>query len=831
VASAAAEDLHFPPDRPADLLHVRLEARVDLEKKTLAGRARLDFAALQPLPSLRLDAHGLAISGVTVGGAPAPFSADGDALEIRMPEPLPRGARVQVTVDYACHDPEAGLYFFGPTPAAPDTPFQVWSQGETDECRSWIPILDNPDERTTSELVITVKKGLEVLSNGRLVGRTENNDGTETWHWSEEKSHVPYLITLVVGDFAVVREEWRGIPVEYWVPPAREGDVPRSFAATPRMLDFFSDRIGVPYPWEKYAQVVVEQFRFGGMENTSATTLTERTLHDQRAALDYSSEGLVAHELAHQWFGDLLTCREWAHTWLNEGFASYFEALWEENARGPDAFARNMWEKMGDALGAKPRPIVDRAYKNTWDQFDARAYPKGAWVLHMIRRRLGDDMWWRAVNQYVERYQHRGVETADWRRAIEEATGESFGEFFHDWTERPGHPVVTVSHGWNEGERLAEVRVRQTQKEDAFHFPLRIEYRFAGGKEPVTMTHRVGAKDERFYVALPERPALIRVDPDYAVLMQLTEEKGRDQWLRQLTEDPSVFLRLRAARHFGESRRDEDRKALADALGREPFWGVQAEICEALGKSGGDASRDVLLQALSLEHAKARRAAVKALGTFKGDETARGALEGIVTNGDASYYVEAEAIGAWAQQRPPGGVARLKPLLDRDSHNEVIREAVLKGLGQQADAEAAPLLIAWTGPGRPHACRHAALEGLGTLAQAAVLSDAQTVAVVEAVNACLGPREHGRIKKRAMETLRLLGEQASPALSALEALEAHDADPDVRQKAKEAIERIRSGAPPQVQLQQLRDELGKLREENEKMRERIERLDAKTGAK
>ena len=674
----AAEQLHFAADRPVDLRHLRLDARVDLKAKTLEGRATLDLVALRDVTSVRFDAVGFRVAAVAAG-QPLRFANDGRTLEVFLAETLRRGAPLRLTVDYVVRDPDAGLYFFGPTPQQPDVPYQVWSQGETTDNRHWLPLFDHPNERLTNELHITVEKGQQVLSNGALVDRKENGDGTETWSWKTELDHVPYLITLVVGKFAIVRETWRGKPVEYWVPPDREADVARSFDKTVAMLDYFTDKIGVPYPWEKYVQVVVEQFKHGGMENTSATTLTERTMHDARAHLDTSSEGLVAHELAHQWFGDLVTCREWAHTWLNEGFATYFEALWDEHARGADDFAFTMWGKMGGALAAGWKaPVVWRAYKSEWDQFDGRTYPKGAWILHMVRCRLGDDLWWACVKRYLETHAHQCVDTDDLRKVIEAETGISFERFFHDWTARPGHPQVEVTHAWDEGKKTMEVRVRQTQKGDPFHFPLRLQYRC--GDAELAVPHDVTESDVRFFVPLPSRPTLVRVDPGNAVLMELTEKKGRDWWVAQLTKDPNVIARIRAARHFGASRRADDRDALADALGSESFWGVQAEIADALGKSGGDRSRDILLQALSLEHPKARRAVVKALSTYKDDATVRDALGALVRAGDPSYYVEADAIRGWAAMRPPEAFGQLEQLALRDSHKEVILAPLLEGI-------------------------------------------------------------------------------------------------------------------------------------------------------
>ncbi len=829
---AVAQDLHFAADRPLDLRHVRVEAKVDLRKKSLVGRATLSLTALRKTETVRLDAVNLDVKAVeALVGEPAQKQAvewtnDGRSLEIALAHPAKRGTAVRLTIDYVCAEPERGLFFFGPTKRQPDVPYQVWSQGETVDNRHWIPLFDHPNERVSSELLIRVPKDEQVLSNGRRVAVKDHGDGTHTWHWSQEKEHAPYLITLVVGQFAIKTDTWRGRPVEYWVPPDREADTMRSFENTKPMLDFFSDKIGVEYPWAKYTQVVVEQFSFGGMENTTATTLSERTLHDERAHLDYSSDGLVAHELAHQWFGDLLTCRDWAHTWLNEGFATYFQALWTEKNLGRDEFLYDLLGKQRAAIrGGKKLPIVHRAYKGPWQQFDARAYPKGAWVLHMIRRRLGDEAWWKAVRHYVTKNRNRAVETADFRHALEEATGRSIERFFYDWTSRRAHPVLKITHGWNARDKTATVRIQQTQKDKAWHFPLRIEYGFRNLSRVFAVTHNVTEKDIRFVVPLPARPHLVRIDPTNAVLMELTEHKGRNLWVAQLLEDDNPLLRIRAAEYFGKSKKKQDRELLAQALGQEAFWGVQAEIAKALGKTGGDLARTTLLKALSLEHPKARREAVKALGLFKNDETVRDELLAVINNGDASYSVEAEAVTAWANLRADGAVKALVPLLGRKSHNHGIRTAVLRGIGQQRDVSATKLLLEWTKPHHERPSRSAAIDALGTMAEAGLWDRAAEKEVVDALTACLDRREHRRIKNAAGGALRKLGNRAAPALEALDAMAEHDLNPNVRKQAKETADKIRSGQEPHIQLKRLREELNKLRRAIKKQ-EPVERKQA-----
>jgi len=823
LSVAAAQEPRFAADRPVDLLHLRLDAATDPRTRGFSATAAWDLVALRDLAALSFDAVGLMVREVAVDGTPARFRNDGARLEIDAP--LRAGERRTVAIAYAVPDPDGGLHFFGPTDAEPEVPHQLWTQGEAEDTRRWIPCLDHPNERFTSEMAVTVPEGFDVLSNGRLIGKRRNPDGTITAHWRQEKDHVAYLLSLVVGRFEVVEEDWKGLPLSYWVPPGRRDDVPRSFGKTGRMIDLFQEKLGVPYPWEKYAQVVVEQFSHSGMENTSATTLTDRTLHDERAHLDVSSDWLVAHELAHQWFGNLVTCRDWAHTWLNEGFASYFETLWEEHENGTDAAAYDLFGKARRAIdGGRTLPIVFRAYDGPWQQFDARAYPKGAWVVHMIRARLGDERFWAAVGRYLRTNAHRCVETFDLRKAIEEETGVAFERFFYDWTERPGHPVVSVATRWHADRRLLQVDVTQTQREDAFHFPLTVDFRVGGG-EPLAVAFDVRTKAERFYVPLAAAPEMVRVDPGFTVLLELSENKGRDLWVRQLHDDADPIGRIRAALHLGGTGADPDRAELAKALASERFWGVRIEICRALGRAGGDVARDALLNASREPHPKVRRAAVEELGKFRDDAKVLDALGAIVRNGDASYYVEAAAVAAWAALRPKEALPALAAALGRESHDDVIRQAALRGIGDQQDASSLDLLLEWTRRGRSRSCRAAALDALARLAKGGGLDDAATRRVVEACVACLARGEHRHVKAQAAQALRELGQPAAPALFALEALALHDRERSVRDNAKAALERIRAGAPAPLELDRLRAEIEKLAAANRALEDRMKRLE------
>jgi aminopeptidase N len=733
------------------------------------------------------------------------------------------------------------LHFFGPTTAEPEVPLTVWSQGEATTNRYWIPCLDRPNQRQTSELVVTVPEGFEVLSNGSLVEQTKNvSEKTSTFHWLQDKPHPSYLITLVVGQYDIVKTEWDKIPVLYYVPKGHKDEIETTFSHTPEMLEVFSKRFGIRYPWDKYAQVVVEQFSAGGMENTSATTLTEFALHDKRSLLDGSPDGLISHELAHQWWGDMVTCRDWSHLWLNEGFASYMEALWAEHHDGADEYAYNMLQKgKGAMAGGKARPVVDRRYANPDAMFDARSYPKGAFILHMLRKQLGDDAFWKGIQKYGTDNRFQSVETADFRKALEQVTGRDLERFFYDWTERPGHPMLEIATEYLSDSKQARITVKQTQPGEPFQFPLKIAFQeptaVASSKPsekdaglakraPKLFEQTVTEKEQTFLVPMDQRPQRVDIDPDQAVLAEIKENKSNDLWLAQLSS-PSVAGRVRAVEHFKASKTPTDREALVKALTAEKFYGVQQEIARALADSGGDVCRDALLEGMKQKEARVRRTCVDGLGKFAKDAKVAAALKDFIKKGDESYAVEAAALGAYARLEQPDTVAMLTPWLDKPSHREVLRSAALGGLGSAKDLSSLDTLVSWTEKGKPRPARGAAMRALGQLAREGKVTDEQRAKIVKTVSAYLDSEDR-RILLGAVATLREMGKTAESALPALEALEKSNKDERVSNVVKEAIDEIRkAGGPQSEDLKRLRDEVEALRRNEKSLQDRLDKLE------
>jgi aminopeptidase N len=626
-----------------------------------------------------------------------------------------------------------------------------------------------------------------------------------------------------------VRHEWEGIPVLYYVPKGRKAEAEPTYGRTPEMLSYFSERFGVRYPWAKYAQVTCFQFG-GGMENTSATTMGDGILVDQRGLLDRNSESIVSHELAHQWWGDMVTCRDWSHTWLNEGFASYAEALWDEHARGRDEYAYNMDRKAAGAIRAgKDRPVMDRRYTSPDAMFDGRSYPKGAWIVHMLRNRLGDEAFWAGIKRYAVDNQFRSVETYDLRRSLERATGRDLERFFFDWVERPGNPEVEVTTEYVPDSRQARVTVKQSQAGEAFEFPLKIILTCAGTKEPVVVDELMTEKEIQFRLPLPGTLERIDVDPDQAILTELKEKKDLALWRAQMLESPSVPARLRAVRHFADSTLSDDHELLAQALDREQFWGVKLELAAALGKVKGKVAKQALLNGLKAPDARVRRACLDGLGKLGPDADVATTIKDMLSKGDPSYGVEGAMLAAYARQGQNDAVAVITPWLSKESHQGTLANAALSALAATEDPAVLETLLSWTMPEKPRERRAAALRSLSELAKSKRLTDEQRQQIVKPVLAAL--ESDDRLSRvAALRALPDLGAPASSALPILDKMAQDESRSGMIRMIKSAADRIRaqSGANTKAdvnELNRLRDEVKRLERSQEEMRKRLEKVE------
>lgn len=823
---------HFTRPRSFDVTHVGLDLRFDFDRKAVKGTAATTLAPIgKALRHVELDCADTKVSKVVDDkGRALVWELTDETLTVDLGRSVKAEQPTTFTVHFESR-PTRGLYFIGPTKEYPDTPRQIWTQGAMEDNHYWFPCYDSPNEKMTQDVVMTVPEELLAISNGGLVEtKHDEKRKTKRYHWRMEQPHTTYLLTIVVGDFDVVEDAVRDIPVVYYIPKGKRDEAMPWLKDTPKMIEFFEKATGVKYPYAKYGQVIIAEFMFGGMENTTITTLTDAALVDERARLDVELEGLVAHELAHMWYGDLITTKSWEHTWINEGFASYFDPLYFEHWRGKDEFQWQMLGALkgylGEATGRYKRPIVTRTFADPFDMFDGHSYAKGALALHALRYELGDELFWRAIAHYSNKHAFRSVETDEFKLAVEEATGASLDRFFDQWLKGAGHPEFEVSWSHDKVRKLVSVRIKQTQKTDketpVFRTPVDIHITTARGTEAFRVN--IEKPDEEFHFPSAARPKLVEFDRDNWIPKTLKFEKKKDELLYEIEKAETVIGRIRACEGLGKLVGDDEAvAALGKKLTSKDHYGVRIAAAEALGSIADDAARDALYPGLSDEKARVRRAVVTALSKLKQPAVAK-KLETVFRR-DKSYFVAADAVRAIAKIRDEGAFDFLVEALKRESHRDVIRGAVFSAWVDMKDTRALKHLRTWAAPGKPKPVRTAALGALGRLGRDLEKGRERDKVRNDLVE--LLHHESHRIRGAAVDALGELHDAA--VIGELEKLKEHDPQARIRVVARRAIERIREESGKKAQLGKLEKELGTLRDENKDLKRRIESLERKLG--
>ncbi len=795
---------------PFRVEHLALELELDIPQRRVEGIASLTLTRQSPTEDrLKLDAVGFELERLCWvhedADVPVDFSYDGHVISVAVPR---ASESAQLEIHYSV-TPRKGMYFLQPDAEVPNRPEQVWTQCQDEDARYFFPCIDAPSVKMTSELRVTVPADWTVLSNGNCVeaGLVSDDPTRKLFHFQLARPHPSYLVTLVAGRFSLLEDraavlaDGRSIPVRYYVPAGREAEAWASLGKTPQMVESFSQRLGVPFPYDSYSQIVVSDFVFGGMENTTATTLYEYALLDERAQLDVSMDDLVAHELAHQWFGDLVTCRDWSHAWLNEGFATFFEHVERERQLGRDEYdwgvLADLASYLEEAKGRYDRPIVCRDYQNPIDLFDRHLYEKGGLVLHMLRRELGDELFFGGVGDYLRSHSDGVAETLELQRALETRSGRSLERFFDEWVHRAGHPELTVSASY-EDERLT-VTLKQTQtgaSETPFSLPFELEL---VTHEGVTLRVRKNVTEAVavHVISLPKRPRSLAFDPDFRVTAPHKLEFGAD-WLTALaTEGRSLRCRVAAVQALGK----RDEHASQAALGRiladaEAPWMLRVECARALGSLPSPDALKLLLGQTSAPHPKVRRAVAAALGAFRRPEVVA-ALTPLAEQ-DPSWLVQADAARALGRSRQPGAQAVLLSLLDRESWADVVRAGALDGLAALRQPELLSTLREYTRYGLPTRGRRSAIAALGHFSD-----DRQSRERLEELLDDADP--HLRI-----DVVDALVEQGqAAALAPLTRREAREPDDRVVRRLREARRSLESAG--QAALGRVTDELEELK--------------------
>jgi len=622
--------------RPFRIEHIALELELHHAERRLDGSAEITIHRVDAeARTLRLDAVSFEIDGVHVQTTKregrktsrrwqaVDHVYDGDVLDVSIPATLIEG---KVRVKYRA-EPRRGMYFLQPDEHVPQRPSQIWTQCQAEDARHIFPCHDKPHIKQTMDVDVRVPAGWFVLSNGDLQsGKAARKKGR--YRYKMAQALPSYLFTVVAGDFETIEDAVGDVPVTYHYAPGRHEDAERTFANTPEMIRLFAERTGIDYPWSKYAQIVVSDFIFGGMENTGATTMYEHILVDERAALDVTSDDLIAHELAHQWFGDLVTCRDWSHGWLNEGFATFCEHVWREHHLGQDEYHQGLRVDLnaylGEANSRYKRPVVCQDYQAPLDLFDRHLYEKGALFLHALRHGLGDEAFWRGVNLYLTRHRGGVVETRDLLRAMEEVSGRSLQEQFEHGLLRAGHPRLDVKISYED--ELLVVSVKQTldSGERPFVVDLDLDIVEQGARKPRRERRRIDQRRHTFAFPLAKRPSYVVVDPEMAVIGRVSIDAPRDMLHKQLAEAPTGRGRAMAARALGKRDDPATIEALGEALSNgRSFWGARSAAAQALGNIRSEDAFALLEAASRTKHPKVRRAVMVALGHFRTEASAK----------------------------------------------------------------------------------------------------------------------------------------------------------------------------------------------------------------
>lgn len=524
---------HPRPPRTYDVQHYTIRSRFDTANRTLIGD---EIVELKPLTagfkSFDLDAAAMKIESVmTSDGKTLQWSQLPQKLSITLDRAYEPAETVSVEIKYRATSQQRGLFFIqrGSAGKSGAQSFQIWTQGEAEDNHFWFPCYDFPDDKATSEQYITTGTSQLAISNGQLIETKNNSDGTQTFHWKMDVPHSSYLISFVVGDYVKLTDTYKNVAVEYYTYYGTEEQARRSFSKTPELLELYSRLLNYDYPYTRYSQTIVSQFVFGGMENITSTTQADtEILRNVPEESPFSPNILVAHELAHSWFGNLVTCKNWANLWLNEGFATFMEAVFIENQRGHAAYLTEIRQDqytyfIEDELKYR-RPLVYDRYQSPNDLLDATTYKKGAFVIHMLREQVGDEIFWKALNRYLNRYKYQVVDTSDLQRVFEETSGQKLDWFFDQWVYKAGYPELRVRTSYDERRRQLILDVEQTQQSDditpaVFRLPVDVDIITANGTQ--TKRIEITERSQRFIFDLDARPQAVDFDRELRIMKKL----------------------------------------------------------------------------------------------------------------------------------------------------------------------------------------------------------------------------------------------------------------------------------------------------------------------
>ena len=825
----SSEVRKYAPSREIDILHLALDVTPNFQQRTVSGKVTMRFKPLaKAFQELRLDGIDLTVSSVESTAQISGWQATETQVIVTFAEPIAPEQETSVTIVYRAQ-PKQGLYFRTPEMGYKPEDMHVWSQGETSEARHWYPCWDSPNAKFTSEVTCHVPEGMVVLSNGKIVSEEKDSgSGTIAVRWLQDKPHANYLICLVAGYLKKVEDKYKNVPLAFYTPASQIEQARNSFKDTKDIMGFFEEEIGVPYPWAKYYQVCVDDFGWGGMENTSLTTLHESTLHTTDFENLRTSQGLVAHEMAHQWFGDLVTCKDWANVWLNEGFATYYDHLYDGHKNGHDALLYDMYESAKSIVNQanQTNSVVRRNYNTPEEQFGYLAYPKGSWILHMLRSQLGDDLYRRCIKTYLQRHQFQSVVTEDLNRVIEELSGRSFDQFFDQWVYHASQPELAVSYSWDQKSKLAKISIQQNQRLSEnvllFNFPLTIRFTSKSGSVDRQIT--VKEKSAEFYFPLTEAPEVVRIDPQVSVLASINFANPTSMLLAQLADKTDMPGRLIAVEQLGKRKDRGSIPKLKEALNNDDFYGVRLAAAQALRAIQTDEAYEALRSSTRQSDARVRRQVVADITGFY-RETSYAAARKVLED-EKNPDIKILAVNSLGAYSKPEVREKLLELLNSKSYRNMLADAAINAMRAQDDAGYIDPLretlkqreTAFTtgGFGR-------GLENLAYLAR----NEAKKDSVRELLTGYVDSKKT-RVQLAAINALGTLGDPK--AIAVLEKYTSQSKEAPERAAAERAIASLRDAKKPSVELGVLRSEVLTLQRDNRDLRKEFDDLKKKLDA-
>lgn len=685
-----------------ELKHTKLKVNFDYQKEQMGGEEWLTASPyFYPTDSLVLNAKGMLIHEVALdksgSKSPLKYEYKNDMLKVNLDKTYNRNQDYTVYIKYTARPNEItqkgsaaitdakGLYFINAQGKEADKPTQIWTQGETESSSAWFPTIDKTNQKTTEEIYMTVPDKYVTLSNGIMKSSTKESNGLRTDHWVMDKKHSPYLFFMGVGDYAIVKDKWRNIDVDYYVEKEYEPYAKQIFGNTPEMIEFFSKRLNYDYPWSKYSQITGRDYVSGAMENTTATLHQESAQQKPGDLIDENRwEDTIAHELFHHWFGDLVTAESWSNLTVNESFANYSQYLWNEHKYGKDiADYGLMKETRGYMMDPSniTKDLVRFNYHSREDMFDGVSYNKGGAILHMLRNYLGDDAFFAGLTDYLKTNEYGNGEAHQLRLSLEKVSGKDLNWFFNQWYFGSGNPKLSYTTTFEPIKKEVTVTINQNQIGQNFQFPLAIDV-FENGK-PSRKNVWVDAKEKNdFTFQVGKSPDLVNINADGVLLAEFTDTKTPEQYLMQYQNSTEFLSRYKAVENAIENvaKNPAALKTVVAAL-KDSNFRIRVKALTGLDLSKPDQAKAALSEvekmASSDPKTLVQAAAISALGKTKDKKYLPLFEKGMNA---VSNSVKANSLSGIAAV-DPSKIAALADKID------------LEGAGDEVIAELLPIIV------------------------------------------------------------------------------------------------------------------------------------------